>query len=173
MSLLASTIPSLPLLYDLVPVQALSDFVAKGGVFGELLRIQGYDKTPTPWGMIAAGGIGSLMVILAVWKSTITFITWYQKPINSPKRLFIKLLKVHRLNRLESAMVRHVASGLPNDVPPSILFVDPMYWHTAAPKTGDERLRREVFRKIFDTDLDRYDAVAKDGLSRRTGCSEG
>ncbi|AMV34866.1 hypothetical protein VN12_22255 [Pirellula sp. SH-Sr6A] len=166
MSLLESILSILPLLCDVAPVQSLIDFVAKGAALGELLRIQGYDETPTPWGMIAAGAIGSFMVILAVWKSTVTFITWYQKPINSPKRLFVKLLKVHRLNRLECAMVRQVASGLPSDAPPSILFVDPMYWHTAAPKTGDERLRREVFRKVFNTDLDRYESVAKDAMAK-------
>lgn len=158
-----SIIPILALSFDLLPSQALSDFLNQGTVFGELLRIQGYDKAPTPWGMIAAGGIGSLMVILAVWKSTITFIAWYQKPINSPKRLFVKLMKAHRLNRLETAMVRQVASGLPSEVPPAILFVDPMHWHTATPETGDERLRREVFRKIFDADLDRYGSSAKHG----------
>ncbi|XZE36407.1 hypothetical protein SH501x_001973 [Pirellulaceae bacterium SH501] len=137
----------------------LSDAVARILFFGELLRIQGYDKTPTPWGMIGAGAIASLMVVLAVWKSTVTFITWYQKPINSPKRLFAKLIKVHKLNKPESAMIRQVASGLPKDVPSSILFVDPMYWHMSVPKTGDETLRREVFQKIFATELDRYNTA--------------
>ncbi|MCU0714755.1 MAG: hypothetical protein MUD03_01380 [Pirellula sp.] len=153
--------PAILFLESLFGNACLSDGISRSFFFGELLRIQGYDKTPTPWGMIATGAIASLMVVLAVWKSTITFITWYQKPINCPKRLLAKLIKVHKLNRSESAMVRQVASGLPREVPPSILFVDPIYWHTAAPKTGDENLRREVFRKIFETELDRYSSAAQ------------
>lgn len=145
----------------MLSIEFLSDAIQRGLILGELLRIQGYDKTPTPWGMIAAGAIASLMVVLAVWKSTITFIAWYQQPINSPKRLFAKLIKVHKLNKLESAMVHQVASGLPKEVPSSILFVDPTYWHTAVPKTGDEKLRREVFQKIFESELDRYNAAAR------------
>jgi hypothetical protein len=153
--------PAVTFVGSVLAEELLGDAISNSVVLGELLRIQGYDKTVTPWGTIAAGAIASLMVVLAVWKSTITFIAWCQKPIDSPKRLFEKLIQVHKLNRLESAMVRQVASRLPKEVPSSILFVDPMYWHSAAIETGDENLRREVFQKIFDADLDRYKAASR------------
>ena len=95
--------------------------------FTAILRIEGYDRLIVKWWWVGLAII-SLMVLLASWRLTLHAILWWNKPRSKPRGLLRQLVRVHRLNSKERALISRLAPTLPRGVPVAILFADPSSW---------------------------------------------
>ena len=92
-----------------------------------ILRIEGYDHLIVKWWWVGLAII-ALMVLLASWRLTVQVILWWNKPRSKPRGLLRQLVRVHRLNSEERALISRLSPLLPRGVPASILFADPSSW---------------------------------------------
>ncbi len=120
-----------------------------------ILRIEGYDRLIVKWWWLGLAII-ALMVLLASWRLSVQIILWWKKPRSNPRALFRQLVRVHRLNAKEKALIYGLATKLPRGVPAAILFADPSSWawnQIKEPMLLDSM--EKLYAKIFGFPRDR------------------
>lgn len=111
-----------------------------------IMRLQGYDRLTIPkWSIVVV--VLAALSALTLWRSSILFWRWWNRPVVSPKRLFRALCDQHGLNHAERNVLQQIAAEGTFD--PNFLFIDPELWARKPTQPEIEQQRRAIFEKLF------------------------